>query len=253
MHTSPVFSVITVTYNAVHCLEETILSVLGQSYPGIEYLIVDGASTDGTVELIQSYASSLAWWTSRPDGSLYEAMNTGLQQATGDYVWFVNAGDRIHGVDTAREMADRICACPSPPDILYGETALIDSRGRFLGMRSLRSPKSLSWKSFRTGMRVSHQSFLVRRTLAPAFDLRYRFSSDVDWCIRCMKRSGAIVNTRLVLSDFLEGGLSTKRRAASLRERYHILCRYYGWPLATLLHGWFALRFLAARRLKTRV
>ena len=94
-------SVITITFNAEQFLRETMQSVLGQSYTNIEYIIVDGKSTDGTVEIIKSFeggmkAKSIEFrWISEPDSGLYDAMNKGLRMATGDFVWFVNAGDRI--------------------------------------------------------------------------------------------------------------------------------------------------------------
>ena len=88
----PVFSIITITYNASRWLEQTILGVLSQSYPNIEYIVIDGGSTDGTVDIIKQYASGISYWVSEPDKGIYDAMNKGLQKATGDYVWFINAG-----------------------------------------------------------------------------------------------------------------------------------------------------------------
>ena len=84
---SPKISIITITYNAAKWLERTILSILSQSYPNIEYILIDGASTDGTVDMIREYAPGIAFWTTEPDHGLYDAMNKGLRHATGDYVW----------------------------------------------------------------------------------------------------------------------------------------------------------------------
>ena len=103
--TSPLFSIITITYNAERWLEQTILSVLSQSYAGIEYIVIDGGSTDGTVEIIRRYASGIAYWTSEPDKGIYDAMNKGLQRATGDYVWFINAGDTFYAANTMQQVA----------------------------------------------------------------------------------------------------------------------------------------------------
>jgi glycosyltransferase involved in cell wall biosynthesis len=252
-HNHPVFSVVTITYNASHCLTETILSVLNQSYPAIEYLIIDGASTDGTLDIIRQYEAGISYWTSEPDKGLYDAMNKGLQQATGDYVWFMNAGDKIHSADTLRQIVSLLQKETDLPDIIYGETTLMDEKGESLGLRRLRTPENLTWKNFRMGMRVSHQSFIVKRTIAPLFDLQYRYSSDFDWCIRCMKEARTIRNTHLVLAAFLDGGLSTIQRKTSLKERYRIMCRYYGKPSTMLLHLWFALRFYSAKWLAGRV
>ena len=91
MQLQPTFSIITITYNAVRLVEQTLLNVLSQSYPNIEYIVIDGGSTDGTADIIRRYESGLAYWVSEPDKGIYDAMNKGLQKATGDYVWFINA------------------------------------------------------------------------------------------------------------------------------------------------------------------
>ena len=114
------------------------------------------------------------------------------------------------------------------PDIIYGETSIIDENGNSLGRRRLKAPDKLSWKSFRMGMLVCHQSFITKRTIVPLYDLTYRYSADFDWCIRCMKQANKIYNTRMTLSNFLEGGVSTTQHKASLKERYEIMCKYYG-------------------------
>jgi glycosyltransferase involved in cell wall biosynthesis len=242
-----IFSIITITYNAEKLLERTILSVLSQSCPDIEYLIIDGASTDGTPGIIRQYDADITYWISEPDQGVYDAMNKGLQIATGDYVWFINAGDTIHSADTLRQIVVLLQRNTPLPDIVYGETALIGKKGEMLGLRRLKTPEKLSWKSFRMGMLVCHQSFIVKRTIAPPFDLQYRHSSDFDWCIRCMKKAKKLFNTHLILSDFLDGGLSTTQRKSSLKERYRIMCHYYGKPSTILLHLWFAVRFYSAK------
>ena len=159
MSHQPVFSVITVTYNAERWLERTILSVLSQSYTNVEYLIIDGGSTDRTVEIIRQYASGLAYWVSEPDQGLYDAMNKGLARATGDYLVFLNAGDTFHTADTLNQIVNGLQRRKSLPDVIYGETRIVDAEGKSLGMRRLKAPKRLTWKSFKMGMLVCHQSF----------------------------------------------------------------------------------------------
>ncbi len=253
MSTPVKFSIITITYNAAQWLERTILSILSQSYPDIEYIIIDGASTDGTVDIIKQYAPGISFWSSEPDKGLYDAMNKGLKHATGDYVWFINAGDSLPNADLVQRIAMKIAKRKHKPDVVYGETSIVDAEGNVLGLRRLRAPKKLTWKSFRMGMLVCHQSFLVKREIAPEYDLSYRLSSDFDWCIRCLKASKANYNTRMVLSYFLDEGLSSQQRKASLKERYDIMCKYYGKFVTTTLHGWFAIRFYLAKIFKGRV
>lgn len=239
-------SVITVTYNARQTLARTIKSVQTQSYPHIEHIIVDGASTDGTVALIKELANDKTHWISQPDNGLYDAMNKAVKMASGDCLCFLNAGDTFFEPSTVEKMM-RFAHTRQFPDIVYGETAIVDDNGAFLRMRRLKTPSELSWKSFKQGMVVCHQAFIVKRTLFEPYDLSYRFSSDFDWCIRMMKRAETIANTRLTLINYLNEGMTTANRRASLNERYRIMSKYYGRVQTFLLHLWFVLRTLIKR------
>ena len=249
-------SIITATWNSGATLRDTMESVLSQTYPDIEHIIVDGGSLDNTMEIVRElepqYHGRLRY-VSEQDKGLYDAMNKGLQKATGDYVWFINAGDTLCSSDTVQSVVSKLQKRKALPDIIYGETNIVDEERRSLGLRRLRAPRKLSWKSFRMGMLVCHQSFIPKRAIAPSYDLQYRYSADFDWCIRCMKQARSFCNTHLTLSDFLDGGTSTTQRKASLRERYAIMCKYYGTFVTVLLHGWFAIRFYTAKCLKGRV
>lgn len=92
MKNNPLISVVTVSYNAVLTIEQTILSVINQTYPHIEYIIIDGGSTDGTVDIIKKYANRIAYWVSKPDKGIYDAMNKGIRTAKGEWINFMNAG-----------------------------------------------------------------------------------------------------------------------------------------------------------------
>ena len=246
------FSIITVTYNASKWLERTIQSIISQSYPHIEYIIIDGNSSDGTQEIIKKYQTKIAHCISEPDKGLYDAMNKGLRSASGDYVWFINAGDTLYSETTVREIADTLDD-KNLPDIIYGETQIVDQQGNPLSMRRLKAPEKLSWKSFRMGMLVCHQSFLVKRAIAEPYDLQYRLTADFDWCIRCLKKANAVFNTHLILSRFLEAGISAANRKEALKERYRIMCENYGKFPTQIRHIWFALRFYAAKWTKKTV
>ena len=228
-------------------LEDTIQSIITQTYKNVEYILIDGASTDNTMRIIERYRDHIHTVVSEPDQGLYDAMNKGLSLATGDYVCFLNAGDCLHEDDTLLGMVHSVAAsheAPCPPDVLYGDTALVDSEGHFLRMRRLTPPEHLTWKSFRHGMLVCHQAFFARRAIAPHYDLRYRFSADFDWCIRVMKQARYLHNTHLTLVDYLDEGLTTRNHRASLIERFHIMCRHYGTVPTVMRHLWFALRTL---------
>ena len=242
-HVHPKFSIITVTYNAGSVLEDTIQSVITQTYRNVEYIIVDGGSKDHTLDIINRYREHIHTLVSEPDKGLYDAMNKGIRLATGDYLCFLNAGDELHEDDTLQLMVHSITGTELP-DVLYGETAIVDEEGHFLRMRRLSAPEDLNWKSFKDGMLVCHQAFFPRRELAEPYDLRYRFSADFDWCIRIMKKSHTLHNTHLTLIDYLNEGMTTRNHRASLHERFRIMCRHYGYLSTLARHAWFALRLL---------
>ena len=245
-------SVITVTYNAEEVLLRTLKSVERQSFKNIEHLIIDGASKDGTLAIAEEYKQRVSYDVtilSEPDKGIYDAMNKGLCFAQGDYLVFLNAGDCLHAADTL-ELIEERGERREEPAVIYGDTDIVDDEGRFLGHRHLSAPEKLSWKSFRRGMLVCHQSFYVRRDIAATipYNLNYRFSADVDWCIRVMKeaesRGLAMVNTHAVLTDYLKEGQTTKNHRSSLKERFIVMKHHYGLFTTIIMHLWFLLRNL---------
>jgi glycosyltransferase involved in cell wall biosynthesis len=244
-HLTPKFSVITVTYNAGKVLEDTILSVISQTYHHVEYIIIDGGSKDNTLSLVDKYRTNIHVLVSEPDKGLYDAMNKGMALATGDYICFLNAGDSFHEDDTLQQIVHSMIESSQLPDVVYGETALVDSRRHFVRMRRLAAPEILTWKSFKQGMLVCHQAFIAKRTFSEPYDLQYRFSADFDWCIRVMKKAYTLHNTHLVLIDYLDEGMTTQNRKASLKERFHIMAKHYGLISTVAHHAWFVLRLFA--------
>lgn len=254
------FTVITITYNARNALPRTVESVLAQRYPHIEHLIVDGASTDDTVAVASDYArrsdaarnGHKVIISSEPDRGIYDAMNKGLQRATGDYVVFLNAGDFFPDNDTIEKVISggRLEQTRAElwPAVIYGDTDIVDDEGRYLRPRRLRPPKRLTWRSFMHGMLVCHQAFYARADIARAtpYDLRYRFSADVDWCIRIMRearrRRLTMANAHATVACYTEEGQTTRNHRASLRERYDVMSRHYGRVATFAMHCWFAVR-----------
>ncbi|MCU4174156.1 glycosyltransferase family 2 protein [Carboxylicivirga sp. N1Y90] len=224
-------SIITIVYNGRDTLEKTIKSICSQTYNNIEYIIVDGGSTDGTVELIKRYESSISKWISEPDKGLYDAMNKGIKMATGDYLWFINSGDEVFAPDTLSQLFDQ----NPTADIYYGDTVMIDSLGQLIGERRLQPPKQLSWTDFKNGMLVSHQSILIARNIASLYNTKYTFSADFEWCLVALKKAKTVVNTELVLSRFLDGGLTKQNIVPGLKERFRIMVNYFG-LFSTLWH-----------------
>lgn len=238
----PKFSIITVTYNAADVIEPTLRSVAAQSYKNYEYLLINGASTDDTVTKAVATGTVFSHIVSERDNGLYDAMNKGISLSTGDYLCFLNAGDALYAPDTLERMVKAIEGLDELPHVLYGETAEVDEQRRFVRMRRLQAPEKLTWKSFKMGMLVCHQAFFVRRDKALLYDLQYRLSSDVDWCIRVMKQSSTLVNTHTVIVNYLQNGLSLQNHRASLLERFRIMCKHYGVFTTLCNHLWFVVR-----------
>ena len=247
---------VTVTYNAAGVLQRTLDSVLSQDYPDIVHLIIDGASTDTTLQLVDDYIerSNAAenehriQVMSEPDKGIYDAMNKGLRSLDGDYVCFLNAGDFLPAPDIASRIAEQVEATGGLPAVLYGDTDIVDGEGRFLHHRRLSPPEKLSWKSFRQGMLVCHQAFYARTdfAIATTYDMQYRYSADVDWCIRIMKAAAKedipLLNLRMVVVNYTEEGQTTLHHRESLWERYRVMERHYGRIQTFLLHCWFVVR-----------
>lgn len=237
----PILSVITVTYNAERTLPYTLQSVAEQTYSDIEYILIDGASKDKTLSVIEESKVSIHRLISEPDKGLYDAMNKGAALASGDYICFLNAGDAFFAKDTVERIMNGLPQ-DEQPGVIYGETALVNEKRMFVGMRWHRAPETMTWHSFSQGMLVSHQAFILRRDLFEPYDLSYRFSADVDWCIRMMKKTNAIHNSRLTIINYLNEGMTTGNHKASLKERFHIMAKHYGFIPTLIQHGYFVFK-----------
>lgn len=246
MEKQPKFSIITITYNAASVIEPTLQSVLSQTYTEYEYLLIDGGSKDDTVAKAKASGIEFAHIVSERDNGIYDAMNKGIALATGDYLCFLNAGDAFHGPDTLQTIANAATR-EEFPDVLYGETAEVDDARNFVRMRRLQAPKQLTWRSFKSGMMVCHQAFYAKREIAPMYDLKYRLSSDVDWCIKVMKQSKKLVNVNATVVIYLQNGLSLQHHRASLKERFWIMSKHYGFFPTVFRHLWFVIRAVIKR------
>lgn len=241
-------SIITITFNPGALFDKTAQSILNQSCSDFEFLVIDGKSKDGTIQKVEQLVPDFQQkgipvrWISEPDKGIYDAMNKGLKLASGDFVWFMNAGDIIAAPNTLEDILNSIPSGENEPDFIYGETLIADEKGSIMGERRLKAPEKLTWKSFRMGMLVCHQAMLVKRTLAPEYDLKYQYSGDFEWTIRCLKKAESIHHTHMVLAHFLDGGVSKKKMKASLKERFNIMVLYYGWLPTMVRHIWFVCR-----------
>jgi glycosyltransferase involved in cell wall biosynthesis len=224
----PLISIITITYNAQEFLERTIASVRKQSVTDFEYILIDGGSNDGTLAIVDANKDIFDIVVSEKDNGLYDAMNKGLSKATGRYVWFMNAGDEIaeiNAIETISKLALTM------PDVIYSDTVFVDNTGKKLGLRSEilphKVPDILTWPQFNKGMLICHQSFIVRRDLAPFYILN-NLSADIDWEIKCLKNSKSNISYPGILSKYLIGGLSNQQQLKSWKDRFMVLQSHFG-------------------------
>lgn len=239
----PLISIVTITFNAANELPTTLESVASQTFTDYEHIIVDGASKDGTLYLARNFHNPRLKIYSKPDNGIYHGMNRGLKYAKGDYVIFLNAGDRFANNEILTHFAAK---ATEEADIVYGDTLIVDTEGKVVRKRHLDAPELLTVKSFASGMLVCHQAFMVRRSIAPEYSRAYRLSADYDWCIRCMKSTtpDRCANLHEVAIHYLDNGASEKYKKESLRERFAIMCKHYGTLPTIVRHIYFLYRAL---------
>jgi hypothetical protein len=245
---APRVTVITVCRDAAGTLQATFDSVAAQDYPGIEHIVIDGGSTDGTVDVIRKNSSRLASWTSEPDGGIYEAMNKGLAKATGDWVIFLNADDAFFDAHAV----SAVFADPGRPwagkRVVYGDSVMALAKGR----TRLRRAKPL--RTIRFKMPFTHQGVFVRAELLRerAFDTRYRLAGDYDFFREVYRRHGgdAFLDAGLCVNYFRVGGLSYRRLALKHREFLDIIRRHETGPGRAYCVALYWIRCLVPERLR---
>lgn len=240
---TPKISIITVCFNAATTIEKTIKSVIAQDYPNIEYIIIDGASKDNTLEVLEQYDAHIDTLVSEPDQNTFDAMNKGLRAATGEYIWYVHADDQIASSTTL----SKAMAKHNNEDFLYGKALIINEAGEARGLEERKAhpdAADLNWKTLRDGMVICHQAMLVRTSICPEYDMRYPLVGDLDWAIKILKKARSVRDTGIPMCRFVEGGLSTKYRKASLRQRFSILRAHYGLIPTLFRHFLFSLKAL---------
>jgi glycosyltransferase involved in cell wall biosynthesis len=203
--TPPLVSIITVTCNAQDVLEQTMLSVFNQTYPHIEYIIMDGSSTDATVDIIKKYESRLSIWVSEKDAGIYDAMNKGIRLAKGVWIGMINAGD-YYLPDAVETMVQ---AMQSHPEwgIVHGNIHLLDKAGTFIKLKKPETDMNNLYK----GMSVYHPTFFVRKTVYEEnglFDTRFKISADFDFALRNHRKGVQFGYVDHTIAEFRAGGFS---------------------------------------------
>lgn len=217
------FSIITINYNDKQGLEKTIKSVLSQSYTDYEYIVIDGGSTDGSVEMIKAHEDRLTYWVSEPDRGIYDALNKGLRRAHGEYVNCMNAGDTFASSHTLQQIVDENIAPGTA--LIYGNTVFAEPDGS----RADLAPRPF-WlnREYIHGMGICHQSLFVRTDLAQKhpFNERYRIAADYDSILRIHAEDGSTHYVPGAITVFDRTGVSSTHKKEGFRETAKILHRY---------------------------
>lgn len=222
------FSIVTVSYNCAAQLARTIESVLSQSCMDLEYIVIDGGSTDGSVDVIRKYQNALSYWCSEPDGGIYQGMNKGIDHAQGEWIIFMNAGDVFAGQDVLRQMAFHIRQ--NPCDIIYGDILTIKD-----GVERL---KQASDPCNKQRMYFCHQAVFVQTYILKQmhFDIRFRMSADFYFFKRCYKVGYRFVHVSLPIAIYDSNGISNTQRTKGLHDNIRVI--------KELDKGWDRIRFL---------
>lgn len=218
----PLFSVVTVVFNGAKELESTVLSVLNQSYRDVEYIIIDGGSTDGTLDLLRKYEHLVDYWASEPDKGVYDAFNKACRLTTGEWTIFLGAGDVFHDTEVLAFVSEMIRHVALGTEIVYGKVLIVNDASMFSEI--LNWPWSEMCDKWQGGrpMMPHHQGIFHRKALLSdesPFDVSYRIAADSKLFYASMSRT-APVFVDAIVADSVLGGLSTEPKyyIANLNE-----------------------------------
>lgn len=215
-------SIVTVVYNGEKHLEQTIQSVISQTYDNVEYIIIDGGSTDGTLDIIKKYENQIDYWVSEPDSGIYCAMNKGIKVASGKFTAFINADDWYE-----KEAIDYISkAYAKEPNIkfFYGDINYIKEDG-----------KVVLWKGNKgeNGIGIPHPSCFIRSTILKQnlFNTSFKIAADTELTLKLFKSNITNLYVNQVISNFRSGGISSNFWAAQ-KESFFIRAKYISFRFA---------------------
>lgn len=234
--TKPLVSIITVVYNGEKYLEQTIQSVINQTYDNLEYIIIDGGSTDGTLDIIKKFDDKIAYWISERDEGIYDAMNKGIKKASGQWINFMNAGDKFFSADVLENVVNHLTA-----NLVYGNHAVYSDDPSIYTISYVKN------YSDTRNIPFCHQSLFASTDLLnqTPFDLKYKIAGDYDQYIRCKSKGATIKHIPITVALYLDGGISSISRGKLIKEYYEITKKYFPFN-ATVIYWirWLKLKIL---------
>jgi len=227
----PLVTVVTIVLNGGNYLEKTIQSVIGQSYNNIEYIIIDGGSTDDTVDIVRKYDDRIDYWLSEPDKGIYDAMNKGTELASGEWINFMNAGDRFYDNNVVNTVFSQECG---RYDLIYGNHE-VSYNERYSKLRKAGDEESM-WK----GMNFSHQSTFIRTSLVSGngFNIENALGADFEMIFRLQKNGSNFSHLDKTIATIQAGGLTDTERLQSIRSHWKVVSAYGVSLKVTLYYLW---------------
>ncbi len=243
---APLVSVITAVRNGEKYLADAMQSVIAQTYPRWEYLVIDGASSDRTLDIIRSYESKLAYWTSEPDAGISDAFNKGIAKARGDYLLFLNSDDVLAGPDAVANVTGAAIA-NGMPGLIYGNCMMV-SREDMLPLYVVN--RDFSALSFSWGHAPPHPSLFFHRSYFERYglyDVTFQIAMDLELLARGITRE-RVVHVPCLVAKMRQGGVSMGNRSLRMRETARALAKHgFIHPVlgAWRLRGYYAVRAMA--------
>ena len=221
---NPLITIVTVVFNGFHYIERTIQSVVNQTYENIQYIIIDGDSVDGTLEIIKSYEKKIDLCISERDYGVYYAMNKGIASAAGDWIYFLNAGDTLDSFKTIENL--KLGNISNEVDVIYGDFNVIESQNL---LKKLHKTTEFININFLLKSTICHQALIFRTMLFReygGYEVRYKICSDYDKLFQIFLAGKLIKKIDLTICNYLDGGISSRNYIRSALERLKIIkCR----------------------------
>lgn len=223
---SPKISIVTIVLNGRDVLEKTISSVICQTYDDIQYIVIDGASTDGTLEVIKQYEKNIDIWISENDSGIYDAMNKGFERSKGEWVLFLNAGDFLVNKNVVSDVVKFINKQGIEADLIYGDK---HTYGKVVKATAIKD------SLLRGGFFACHQSMFFRQD--NRYNTRFKIFGDFELISRMYTSGKKFLYVNFPISDYDENGISSKISYRTRIEKLYCLVRYFG--MAGLYNSYF--------------